>query len=180
MAASLTTRIPTLVVFDLDACVWFPEMYQLWGGGAPFEYVAEDNSCTDARGTSVRLLGAIPEVFEEVRERGGKIAIASRTDEPSWARELLTKFTTVNGNTLESLVEGNLTEMYKGSKTKHFESIRRKSGVPFEDMIFFDDDPANIRDVGSLGVVSILTPDGVTREAWDRGMEAFALSVSKL
>jgi len=47
-------------------------------------------------------------------------------------------------------------------------------------MIFFDDDPANIRDVGSLGVVSILTPDGVTREAWDRGMEAFALSVSEL
>jgi hypothetical protein len=59
----------------------------------------------------VRLLGAIPEVFEEVREWGGKIAIASRTDEPTWAREIAAKFVTVNGHTLESLVESDLTEM---------------------------------------------------------------------
>jgi magnesium-dependent phosphatase 1 len=53
--------------------------------------------------------------------------------------------------------------------------------VPFEDMIFFDDDPKNIRDVSSLGVLSILTPDGVTREAWNKGLELFSRSeASKL
>ena len=28
---------PKAVVFDLDGCVWRPEMYELWGGGAPFK-----------------------------------------------------------------------------------------------------------------------------------------------
>ena len=47
---------PVLVVFDLDACCWFPEMYMLWGGGAPFRVVHKTNTLLDARGTSVRLL----------------------------------------------------------------------------------------------------------------------------
>ena len=40
-------------------------------------------------------------------------------------------------------------------------------------MVFFDDDPQNIRDVSSLGVLSVLTPDGVTRAAWEKGLAAF-------
>ena len=29
--------LPRVLVFDLDGCVWNPEMYELWGrGGAPF------------------------------------------------------------------------------------------------------------------------------------------------
>ena len=40
-------------------------------------------------------------------------------------------------------------------------------------MIFFDDDPQNIRDVSTLGVLSVLTPDGVTRGAWEQGLVAF-------
>ena len=31
------TALPKVVVFDLDGCVWDPEMYELWGGGAPFK-----------------------------------------------------------------------------------------------------------------------------------------------
>ena len=34
---TMTTALPKVVVFDLDGCVWDPEMYQLWGGGAPFK-----------------------------------------------------------------------------------------------------------------------------------------------
>jgi len=33
-------------------------------------------------------------------------------------------------------------------------------------MVFFDDDPVNIKDVSSIGVLSKLTPNGVTREAF--------------
>lgn len=40
-----------------------------------------------------------------------------------------------------------LTEIYKGSKQGHLRAILQKTGVPFERMCFFDDDPFNISDV---------------------------------
>ena len=67
----------------------------------------------DAAGTSVKLLGAIPEVFDEVGAwgNGARIAIASRTDEPAWAREILGKFLSVGGATLIERVDPALVEM---------------------------------------------------------------------
>lgn len=40
-----------------------------------------------------------------------------------------------------------LTEIYKGSKKGHLRALHQKTGVPFERMCFFDDDPFNISDV---------------------------------
>ena len=165
---------PKLVVFDLDACIWSPEMYELWGGGAPFTYDAAANTCTDSNGVVVRLLGAIPEVFDEIRAWGGQIAIASRTDEPSWAREILNKFRTRSGETLMACVAPKLDELYKKNKTTHLGQIWAKSSIDYAAMIFFDDDPRNISDVSGLDVLSILTPQGVTREVFDQGLAAFA------
>jgi magnesium-dependent phosphatase 1 len=54
-------------------------------------------------------------------------------------------------------------EIYKSNKQVHLKNIQKKSGgIPFNEMIFFDDDMTNIRDVSKLGVISIYTPDGVT------------------
>ena len=64
--------------------------------------------------------------------------------------------------------------IHKGSKKTHFAEIREASGVPFDEMVFFDDDPANIRDVAPLGVVCQLTPDGVTAAAWEAALGAYA------
>ena len=38
---------------------WDPEMYELWGGGAPFtqQSTSPNNTLKDKRGTAVRLLG---------------------------------------------------------------------------------------------------------------------------
>ena len=34
----LKKMLPKILVFDLDGCVWWPEMYHLWGGGgSPFK-----------------------------------------------------------------------------------------------------------------------------------------------
>lgn len=38
-SSSSGTFLPRVVVFDLDACCWYPEMYML-SGGAPFQYDA--------------------------------------------------------------------------------------------------------------------------------------------
>ena len=29
-----SSKRPKCVIFDLDGCVWTPEMFELWGGGA--------------------------------------------------------------------------------------------------------------------------------------------------
>eukprot|EP00656_Telonema_subtile_P030309 TRINITY_DN3329_c0_g1_i2.p2 TRINITY_DN3329_c0_g1~~TRINITY_DN3329_c0_g1_i2.p2 ORF type:complete len:108 (+),score=19.50 TRINITY_DN3329_c0_g1_i2:142-465(+) len=83
------------VVFDLDACCWDPEMYQLWGGGAPFTQ-NKDNTLTDCSGATVRLLGAVPEVWHELHTdpkwADTALCVASRCDEPLWGRECLRKF----------------------------------------------------------------------------------------
>ena len=41
-------------------------------------------------GTPVKLLGEVATVVEEARAWGARLAIASRTDEPSWVGGLIT------------------------------------------------------------------------------------------
>ena len=47
---------PKVVVFDLDGCVWYPEMYMLWGGGAPFE-TQPKGDLRDKAGQKCYLMG---------------------------------------------------------------------------------------------------------------------------
>jgi hypothetical protein len=68
-----------------------------------------------------------------------KIAVASSCDEPSWARECLTKFTVGGGIPLSDIVSPNLIEIYKASsKQVHLKAISKTSGVPLTEMMFFD------------------------------------------
>ena len=60
-------------------------------------------------------------------------------------------------------------EMYPGSKTNHFKSIQKKSGVAYEEMLFFDDESRN-RNVEDLGVMMQLVRNGVTRSEVDEGV----------
>ena len=53
-----STARPKAVVFDLDGCLWYPDMYMLWGGGAPFS-PREDGDLDDQYGKKVYLLGDV-------------------------------------------------------------------------------------------------------------------------
>lgn len=167
--------LPRLVVFDLDACCWYPEMYMM-SSGSPFSATEDPSVMTSCRGERVRLLGAVREIWQELdKEEEVGIAVASRCDVPAWARELLRSYKLEEGKTMwEAASEGELVEIYKGSKKKHFRALHEKTRIPYEQMLFFDDDPYNIREVGALGVVCVLTPDGVTRDAYRKGLELFA------
>ena len=57
VASSMAQR-PAAIIFDLDGCLWDPEMYELWGGGAPFSDNG-DGTLADKAGVTVRLLGAV-------------------------------------------------------------------------------------------------------------------------
>ena len=89
------THRPSQPTADLDGCLWAPDMYMLWGGGAPFSK-QENGELLDTRGQRVRMLGAVPEVLLELKTdpkwADAVVCIASCTDEPSWAQECMRLF----------------------------------------------------------------------------------------
>ena len=51
----MAAPIPKMFVFDLDNCVWNPEMYQLWGSGGPPFVRNADNTCSSHGGSGVKV-----------------------------------------------------------------------------------------------------------------------------
>ncbi|KAI1360853.1 magnesium-dependent phosphatase [Xylaria arbuscula] len=52
-------------------------------------------------------------------------------------------------------------EIYPSSKIRHFEALHKRTGIPYTEMLFFDDESRN-RDTETLGVTMWLVRDGTT------------------
>src|SRR5689334_20172133 len=94
--------LPKLIAFDLDGTLWRPEMYELWGGGAPFKMSSNGKDVIDQRGQQVKLLGITDKVLHDLktdsRLQDIKVAWVSTCDEPEWAKECLGIFKTSGGH----------------------------------------------------------------------------------
>ena len=153
-------------------------MYMLWGGGAPFD-VVDDRTLLDRCGARVVTLGAVPEVLRELKQEpewtDTVVGVASCTDEPSWAQECMSKFRLADPQLcIKDAME--IEEIRSANKKTHFRNIAERTGLAFEDMLFFDNEFGNCQDVSSIGVTVCYCPDGVTRAAWDAALEAFPAS----
>ena len=178
--------LPKVIVFDLDGTLWAPEMYELWGGGAPFAVKDGGKHLTDRRGEKVHLLGDSRALLEKlvadpaVTNGHATLGLASTCDEPEWARECLNKFTLRQGK--ETVTMGSVFhhhEIYKANKREHFKRIQKATGAAFDDMIFFDNQTNNCHDVGQLGVHCVYTPEGQTMAHWDRGVAEWRAKASQ-
>lgn len=166
--------LPKLIAFDLDATLWVPEMYELHGG-APFR--RDDNGRVwDSAKTEIKLMGASRSILKRLvtlpEFASVKIAYVSRTEYPEWAIPCLEAFL-IDG-TRSMFDVSTYQEIYPGCKRRHFKQIQEKSGLPFSDMLFFDNEFGNIRDCSSIGIVSIYTPEGMTEEKWQEGLIEYA------
>lgn len=108
-----------------------------------------------------------------------KIGAASRSTAPDLARDMLKllripKSPSVSGSSpgVRAHDYFSYLQIFPGSKTTHFERIRRESGIAYEEMLFFDDESRN-REVEGLGVVMWLVRDGVSRKEVDKGVESW-------
>lgn len=103
------------------------------------------------------------------------MAVASRTSATEIARSLL-GYLRIPSSSSEAGVKAidmfDHLEIYPGSKTTHFQRLQKKSGIPYEEMLFFDDESRN-RNVEDLGVVMQLVRDGLTRAEVDAGVAAW-------
>lgn len=60
-------------------------------------------------------------------------------------------------------------EIYPSSKLRHMEALHKRTGLPYGEFLFFDDESRN-RDTESLGVTMCLVRDGVTWSEVARGV----------
>lgn len=181
-AANPLTRewehVPKLVVFDLDFTLWYPEMYEL--DGAPFRKHPTTGAVTDRSGEQVHFFNGVNNVlsileldpqFRDVAE----VAVASKTTEPQWAKTCMrlldVELTDGAKQSLQSVVD--YEAIYPRNKRVHFEQLQEQSGVAYDDMLFFDNEYGNIRDITKLGVVCVYCPHGLSDGVWLQGMDAF-------
>jgi len=120
-------------------------------------------------------MGASAKILSHLRTdpqwKDTKVAYVSCTDEPDWAEECMDLFR-AGSLSLQQTVD--IKEIYKANKNKHFQSLHKKTGIPYEDMIFFDNENHNCVNVQPLGVTCIYTPKGMTQEAWEQGLAKHA------
>ncbi|KAM6453110.1 magnesium-dependent phosphatase 1 [Liasis olivaceus] len=158
-------RTPALVVFDLDYTLW-----PFWVDthvDPPFQKKS-DGSVQDRNKRPVNLYPEVADVLQQLQSKGIPMAAASRTGEIRGATQLL--------DLLGLNSYFHYTEIYPGSKVTHFQRLSQQSGIPFHQMLFFDDENRNIRDVSELGVLCVLVPRGMTLSLLNQGLEAFARS----
>ncbi|XP_064460331.1 magnesium-dependent phosphatase 1-like isoform X2 [Ornithodoros turicata] len=140
---------PRLIVFDLDYTLW--PLHVDCSVTPPLRKDSKGR-IVDLHGQKVRVFPDVPEILERLKREQYALGVASRTDDPDTARQLL------------GLLDWNkyfsYQEIYPGCKVGHFNKFASRSGIPYKDMLFFDDEHRNIRDVSKLGTSHSSTCSG--------------------
>ncbi|KAK7368845.1 hypothetical protein VNO80_10876 [Phaseolus coccineus] len=144
--------LPRLVVFDLD--------YTLW----PF--YCECRSKHDTPSLFPHSRG----ILHALKHQNIHAAIASKSPTPDIATTYLNKLG------IRSMFVAEEIFYSWTHKTDHFQKIHSKTGIPYNSMLFFDDDNNNIQEISKIGVTSILVSNGVNLEAFRNGLAKFSQS----
>ncbi|PQO47864.1 magnesium-dependent phosphatase-1 [Blastopirellula marina] len=155
---------PRLIVFDLDFTLW--DCGGTWCDCLTPPFRMDRQRVVDRHSRHVRFYDDVPSILEHCRQAEIPMALASRTEQPKWARQLL--------ELLDITSEFAHAEIYPSSKLRHFAALQKASGVAYHEMIFFDDEMRNIREVSGLGVTSIYVENGLTVELFHAGLDQHA------
>ncbi|KIK63493.1 hypothetical protein GYMLUDRAFT_163219 [Collybiopsis luxurians FD-317 M1] len=176
----MTTRLPKLVAFDLDYTLW-----DLWIDSHVTGPLHRDkntlNEVLDKHNESISFYKHVPQILHRLRTAGVTIAAASRTSAPTLARSALTLLLIPPDKGSDDkpmkaieffdqleIYPGNLTT-FAGSKLTHFKKLRQKTGIPYSEMLFFDDEHRN-KEVEELGVTFCLVRNGLDDRTFEKGL----------
>ncbi|GAA31382.2 magnesium-dependent phosphatase 1 [Clonorchis sinensis] len=159
--SNLTTK-PKMIIFDLDCTLWpFDCDYYL---GHRFR--RNGSTVVDSNNDVVEVCADSESILQSIkRENGVLLACASRTPTPEIARQLVQ----LRGWHLLF----DFMEIYPSSKVKHFNALSKKTGVHFNEMIFFDDLDWNIQDAKQLGLHAHHVRNGITNGLVRRALEEY-------
>ncbi|KAG5975615.1 hypothetical protein E4U55_007616 [Claviceps digitariae] len=176
--------LPKLIAFDLDYTLW-----PFWVDthvSPPLKPSPTRTSATDKFGEDFAFYADVPWILQLLPNAVGcdsssspntpiKLAVASRTSAPQLARDLLKMLHLPSLDDSDKprraldVFDGPL-EIYPSSKIRHFEAIQKKTGIRFEDMLFFDDERRNA-ETERLGLTMWLVSDGLCWAEVEKGVE---------
>lgn len=185
-----------MIVFDLDDCLWTPEMHELYskptipvhGVLNPFEpdstkHVQGAVGLKNKHGETVTLYEGARRTLYEIATnpiyKDVTIAVASSSLEPSFSHACLEGIEVTPGQSIRSMIQyhqigrsGKLSPR----KTTHFRELHQESGIPYDEMLFFDDCNwgDHCGDVSkTFGVVSQRTPNGLQYREFQAALEKY-------
>jgi magnesium-dependent phosphatase 1 len=141
-----------LIVFDLDFTLW--DAGGTWCDHTEPPYERSNGHIKDAEGRIIILYPEVRAILGRLKEKEISMALASRTHSPAIAGKLLNLFGIGGYFTY--------TQIFPGSKVRHFNYLQKESGIPYENIYFFDDEHRNIMEVERLGVQSKLVSSGLS------------------
>ncbi|KIJ19589.1 hypothetical protein PAXINDRAFT_127769 [Paxillus involutus ATCC 200175] len=172
--------LPKLIAFDLDYTLWNfwidthiePPLMQDKKTGVVYDSSRYGNQMT------VEFYKDVPEILRSLR---GKVTVAtaSRTSATTLAREALSliripvsagKDTTSGVDSRPATKFFDHLEIYPGSKLAHFKQLHKKTGIPYSEMLFFDDEIRNKEVEKKLGVTFVLVEAGTNWQVFEKGI----------
>ncbi|CAE6481711.1 unnamed protein product [Rhizoctonia solani] len=166
-------RMPQLIAFDLDYTLW--DFWVDTHVSPPFKRDGNSiNQATDRYKTPISFYKDVPRILQHLVDSKCHIAACSRTSASDEARQLLTLLllpsTALNSSGSQRSIDFfDTLEIYPGSKLRHFKALNKKTGIPYEEMLFFDDEHRN-KEVESLGVTMQLVRDGMSWKVFQQGL----------
>lgn len=196
--------LPKLVVFDLDQCLWSPEMYTLssvpgkdhaklgrlgeFGDGALGVYSGRE---------VIQLFPGALKVLQDIyldKYPGVRIAAASSADTPLAVRigkAAMNILEILPGVTMRMVFAKGWDDGYVGNiqigrtpplssdkASTHFPILRQETGIEYKDILFFDDclwgDHCGRVEKQCSGVVAVRTPDGLGEKEWAEGLQKYS------
>ncbi|KAL2134827.1 hypothetical protein VTI74DRAFT_10723 [Chaetomium olivicolor] len=170
--------LPRLIVLDLDYTLW--PFYSDIHISTPIRLIANSNppALADRNGELFTLYPDAPHILRLISSLPNtRLAVASKSPVGDLCREVLKLLRLpppLDGSdkgpkrTIDAFDAG--LEIYEGTKLRHFEMIAKRTGIPYSQILFFDDERPNL-EVESLGVTMRLIRDGLTWEELEKGIQ---------
>lgn len=162
--------LPKMIVFDLDYTLW-----PFWIDThvtPPLKRSSDGLTIKDRYGEAYGFYNDTAGILSSIKEKDIVLGAASRTCAPELAREALNMLKIPGSSSKHAMSMFDHLEIYPGDKKTHFAKLQKKSGLEYEEMLFFDDESRN-KNVETLGVVMQLVKNGMSKQEVDRGVEAW-------
>jgi len=158
----MAQNTPKLFVFDLDYTLW---EFHCDCSSPPFS--KKGDRVYDSW-SEMKLFPDTRGILQKLHSEGHTIGVASRTSATREAEKLLQLFD------LNQYI--SFKEIYPGCKITHFQRLSKDSGVAHKDMLFFDDEYRNIRDLSQKGVTCVFLEGALTFDVLKNGLHQFQLN----